>query len=664
MRPEEIMEGCNKVIILLVALFAAVLFLSLPGRGDTLELFSPDKRVKVQIQVGPDIRFSIFFDNKPLLAVTASMTIQDGTRLGKNVRLNNLRRQSIREKIIPVVKEKRAEVMNNCEEVTLNLRGNYGLVFRAYDDGVAYRFFSGYRTKIVVNAEENIFHFPDDRGVWFPVVESFHSSYERPYQYLKLSEIGAKRMAYLPVLVDNPEGPKLIITEADLTDYPGMYLVGSEDGSPELLAVFPPYPLEEQQVRDRTLRVTKGAPYIALTDGNRQFPWRVIGISRQDGDLISSDLVYRLARPTRIKDTSWIKPGKVAWDWWNAWNVFGVNFRAGINTETYLYYIDFASKYGLEYVILDEGWSDPADLFKINPDIDMERLIQAAREKKVGIILWCVWLTLDRQLKEALDQFARWGIAGIKVDFMDRDDQKVVNFYEKIAREAAARKLIVDFHGAYKPTGLRRTYPNILTREGVMGLEYSKWSDRITPEHDLLIPFIRMYAGPMDYTPGAMLNADQKHFRPVMDLPMSQGTRCHQLAMYVVYESPLQMLCDSPSHYLREPQVMEFLAAVPTVWDETLVLDGKVGDLVVVARWDGQDWYLGAMTDWEPREVEVQLDFLGEGEYEALIFEDGINAGRYAGDFRVQKRIVKGTDKLKIKMASGGGYAAWFRRLS
>lgn len=664
MRAEEIMEGGNKVIILLVALFAAVLFLSLSGRGDTLELFSPDKRVKVQIQVGPDVRFSIFFDNKPLLAVTASMTIQDGTKLGKNVRLNNLRRQSIREKIIPVVKEKRAEVVNNCEEVTLNLRGNYGLVFRAYDDGVAYRFFSGYRTKIVVNAEENIFHFPDDRGVWFPVVESFHSSYERPYQYLKLSEIGAKRMAYLPVLVDNPEGPKLIITEADLTDYPGMYLVGSEDGSPELLAVFPPYPLEEQQVRDRTLRVTKGAPYIALTDGNRQFPWRVIGISRQDGDLISSDLVYRLARPTRIKDTSWIKPGKVAWDWWNAWNVFGVNFRAGINTETYLYYIDFASKYGLEYVILDEGWSDPADLFKINPDIDMERLIQAAREKKVGIILWCVWLTLDRQLKEALDQFARWGIAGIKVDFMDRDDQKVVNFYEKIAREAAARKLIVDFHGAYKPTGLRRTYPNILTREGVMGLEYSKWSDRITPEHDLLIPFIRMYAGPMDYTPGAMLNADQKHFRPVMDLPMSQGTRCHQLAMYVVYESPLQMLCDSPSHYLREPQVMEFLAAVPTVWDETLVLEGKVGDMVVVARWDGQDWYLGAMTDWEPREVEVQLDFLGEAEYEAVIFEDGINAGRYAGDFRVQKRIVKGTDKLKIKMASGGGYAAWFRRLS
>ncbi len=657
------MEGSSKTILFLVILFAGVFLLSRPSRGDTLELFSPDKRVKVQIQVGPDVSFSVFYDDKPLLAATASMTIQDGTRLGKNVRLNNFRRQSIREKIVPVVKEKRAVVLNNCEEVTLNLRGNYGLIFRAYDDGVAYRFFSGYRTKIVVNAEESKFRFPEDRSVWFPVVESFHSSYERPYQYLKLSEIGGKRMAYLPVLVDNPEGPKVIITEADLTDYPGMYLTGSEDGSPELQAVFPPYPLEEQQVRDRTLRVTKGAPYIAVTNGNRQFPWRVIGIARQDGDLISSDLVYRLARPTQIKDTSWIKPGKVAWDWWNAWNVFEVNFRAGINTETYLYYIDFASKYGLEYVILDEGWSDPADLFKINPDLDMERLVQAARDKGVGIILWCVWLTLDRQLKEALDRFARWGIAGIKVDFMDRDDQKVVNFYEKIAKEAAARNLIVDFHGAYKPTGLRRAYPNVLTREGVMGLEYSKWSDRITPEHDLLIPFIRMYAGPMDYTPGAMLNADPKHFRPVMDLPMSQGTRCHQLAMYVVYESPLQMLCDSPSHYLREPEAMEFLAAVPTVWDETLVLEAKVGDVVVVARQHGEDWYLGGMTDWQPRELEVKLDFLGEGEYEALIFEDGINVDRYASDFRVEKLRVKGTETLKVKMAAGGGYAARFRKI-
>ncbi len=659
------MEGQGKFIILFIFMLTMIMAMVNPLKAETFELFSPDKRVKVEIKIGADITYSIYFDDKILLAPSpVSMTIQDGTKLGKNVRLNNVKRRTVQEKIYPVIKEKRAEINDDFEEITINFRGNYGLIFRAYNDGVAYRFFSGYRTQIVVNAEESLFCFPEDWEVWFPVVESFHSSYERQYQKLKLSAIGSKRMAYLPVLVDNPNGPKIIITESDLIDYPGMYLIGSDDGEPKLQAIFPPYPLEEEQVKDRTLRVTKGAPYIARTNGNREFPWRVIGLARKDGDLIESDLVYRLARPNQLKDTSWIKPGKVAWDWWNSLNVFGVDFRSGINTETYLYYIDFASKYGIEYVILDEGWSDPADLFKINPNLDIEKILKAAKEKKVGLILWCVWLTLDRQLKPALDLFAKWGVAGIKVDFMDRDDQKVVNFYEKIALEAAARKLIVDFHGAFKPTGLRRTYPNILTREGVLGLEYSKWSDRVTPEHDLLIPFIRMYAGPMDYTPGAMLNADQKHFRPVFDLPMSQGTRCHQLAMYVVYESPLQMLCDSPSHYLREPECLEFLSVVPTVWDETRVLDAKVGDWVVVARKHGDDWYLGAMTDWEPREFEIKLDFLGDGEYEAIIYEDGVNANRYASDFRLSKRIVRASDNLKIKMAAGGGLAARFRRRS
>lgn len=658
------MEGYGRLIFLYLFTMLLAFTLAISGKAETIELFSPDRKIKVDIKVGPEITYSIFYENKILLAPSPiSLTIQEGTKLGKNARLNNFKHRSVREKIYPVVKEKRAVIDDAFEELTLNFRGNYGLIFRAYNDGVAYRFFSGYRTQIVVNSEESIFCFPEDWEVWFPVVESFHSSYERLYQKLKLSEIGSKRMAYLPVLVDNPRGPKIIITESDLFDYPGMYLTGSDDGQPKLQALFPPFPLEEEQIRDRTLRVTKGAPYIAKTQGQRQFPWRVIGLAKRDGDLIESDLVYRLARPNQLKDTSWIKPGKVAWDWWNALNVFGVDFRSGINTETYLYYIDFASKYGIEYVILDEGWSDPADLFKINPNLNMEKILQASKEKKVGLILWCVWLTLERQLKPALDLFARWGIAGIKVDFMDRDDQKVVNFYEKIAKEAAARKLIVNFHGAFKPTGLSRTYPNVITREAVLGLEYSKWSDRVTPEHDLLIPFIRMYAGPMDYTPGAMLNASQKHFRPVFDLPMSQGTRCHQLAMYVVYENPLQMLCDSPSHYLREPECLEFLATVPTVWDETIVLDAKVGDWVIVARKHGQDWYLGAMTDWDPREFEVKLDFLGEGKYEAIIYEDGMNADRYASDYRCSKRVVSSSDTLKIKMAPGGGLAARFRRL-
>jgi len=346
----------------------------------------------------------------------------------------------------------------------------------------------------------------------------------------------------------------------------------------------------------------------------------------------------------------------VAWDWWNASNVYGVDFKAGINTETYKYYIDFASKYGIEYIILDEGWSDPADLFKVNPEIDLEELVRYGQQKDVGIILWCVWLTLDRQLERALDYFQKIGIKGIKVDFMDRDDQKMVNFYRRCAAAAARRRLVVDFHGAHKPVGLRRAFPNILTKEGVLGLEYSKWSAQVTPDHDLMLPFLRMLAGPMDYTPGAMRNAQEKQFRAVFDVPMSQGTRCHQLAMYVIYESPLQMLCDSPSAYLREPEVMDFLARVPTVWDETKVLEARIGDYAVVARKNGESWYLGAMTDWTAREFELKLDFLEPGKlWTADLWLDGVNAGRFSSDFSRQSLKLTSGEAIKLKLAPGGG---------
>jgi alpha-glucosidase len=335
-----------------------------------------------------------------------------------------------------------------------------------------------------------------------------------------------------------------------------------------------------------------------------------------------------------------------------------VDFESGINTPTYKHYVDFAAEYGIEYIILDEGWSDPADLLKTNPVIDMPELLAHSREKNVGLVLWCVWLTLDRQLQEALDLFEKWGVRGIKVDFMDRDDQKVVNFYEKVAAESAKRELVVDFHGAFKPTGLRREYPNVLTREGVLGLEYNKWSRSVTPEHDLLIPFIRMLSGPMDFTPGAMRNAAEKNFQPVFSEPMSQGTRCHQLAMYVVYESPLQMLSDSPSAYLREPEVMDFLGKVPTVWDETVGLEAKVGDYVVVARKSGEEWYVGAMADWTPRELEIDFGFLGAGEFKAEVYADGVNAARYASDYTKTSLAIKAGDRLKVKLAPGGGWAA------
>jgi alpha-glucosidase len=627
--------------------------------GKTHELFSPDKKVRVVIQMDERITYAVFVDGKEVVATSPiSLTIGGFGKLGEKPRLSGVKTRSVNDEIEPVVKEKRAVIADRYNELRLNFKGNFGLIFRAYDDAVAYRFWTRLTGQVKVEAEEASFRFGSDHSVYFPIVDSFLSSFEKNYSYIPLSRITAEKMAFLPVLIDIKDGPKIALAEADLDDYPGMYVTGSADGSPALFGKFAAYPLKEELKRDRTLAVAERADYIAETAGTREFPWRVLAVARRDGELIENDIVYRLGKPNALKDTSWIKPGKVAWDWWNALNLHGVDFESGINTQTYKHYIDFASKYGIEFVILDEGWSHPADLFKINPAIDMLALLDHARQKNVGLILWCVWVTLDRQLQQALDLFKKWGVKGIKVDFMDRDDQKVVNFYKKVAIEAAKRKLVVDFHGAFKPTGLRREYPNILTREGVLGLEYSKWSKSVTPEHDLLIPFIRMLAGPMDFTQGAMRNAVEKNFQPIFSEPMSQGTRCHQLAMFVVYESPLQMLCDSPSAYEREPEIMEFLAKVPTVWDETKALDAKVGDYVVVARRSGAEWYVGAMTDWTPRELEADLSFLGGGEYQAQIYADGINASKYASDYAKMNAVVKDGDRLKIKLAPGGGWAA------
>jgi alpha-glucosidase len=647
----------TKGLWLAVPLFG--LFISASVFAKPHELFSPDKRIRIVIQTEGGVSYGVFCDGKEIITPSpVSLTIEGAGVLGKEARFAGVKTRSVDEKIVPTIREKRAVIADRYNEAVFNLKGNYGLIFRAYDDGVAYRFFTKLKGRVKVLSEEVAFRFGGDHSVYFPVVETFLSSFERNYSYLPLSQISDQKMAFLPVLVDIRGGPKVAVTEADLDDYPGLYLMGSPDGSPALCGKFAAFPLKEEQTRDRTLAVSERADYIAETTGAREYPWRVLMIARRDGELVENDIVYRLAKPCALADTSWIQPGKVAWDWWNALNLFGVDFESGINTATYKHYIDFAARYGIEYIILDEGWSDPADILKTNPAIDMPELLAYGREKGVGLVLWCVWLTLDRQLQEALDLFATWGVKGIKVDFMDRDDQKVVNYYKKVAVEAAKRKLIVDFHGAFKPTGLRREYPNVLTREGVLGLEYSKWSNQVTPEHDLLIPFIRMLAGPMDFTPGAMRNAVEKNFKPVFSEPMSQGTRCHQLAMFVVYESPFQMLCDSPSAYAREPEVMDFLGRVPTVWDETNVLDARVGDYILLARKSGEEWYVGAMTDWAPRELEVDFGFLGAGEYKAEVYADGMNASKYASDYTRTGTIIKAGDRIKIQLAPGGGWAA------
>jgi len=442
--------------------------------------------------------------------------------------------------------------------------------------------------------------------------------------------------------------------------YPGLWLRGTAGNA--LSATFPPYPLKQELTGDRDYRVVESADYIAVTTGKRTFPWRVLGIVKRDADLLTNPLVWLLEKPSQVQDTSWIKPGKVAWDWWNANNVYAVDFKAGINTETYKYYIDFAAKYGIPYIILDEGWYKLGNVLEVVPEINMEELMAYAKQKNVGIILWVVWKTLDDQLIPALDQYEKWGVKGIKVDFMQRSDQLLIDWFHRVSRETAKRKMLVDFHGDQKPATMTRTWPNLISTEGVRGLEWSKWSRESEPEHNVSLPFTRMFLGPMDFTPGAMLNAQRAAFAPIFSRPMSLGTRCHQLAMYVVYESPLQMLADSPSNYLREPESMEFLAAVPTEWDDSIPLDGKIGQYVAIARRNGADWYVGAMNNWTARDLDIDFSFLPDGNFQMGAYQDGVNADRMGSDYKLVKMQVNRTTKLRIKLAPGGGWAARIRK--
>jgi len=591
------------------------------------------------------------------------MTIDNNQILGKSPRVKNSKRVAVNRIIKPVVRQKHETITDSFNELTLVFDGGYEVVFRIYNEGAAYRFRTDLNKEITIYNEQAEFNFVKDHRVYFPEEKSFHSHSEREYIQIPISQITSKRFSSLPALVELDNGLKAAISEADLEDYAGMYLAGSETKGNGLTGLFPKFSLRDSVKGDRNLLVTKRADYIAKTSGKRDFPWRVIMISEKDGDLIESALIYKLAKPSEMdSDFSWVKPGKVAWDWWNANNIYGVDFRAGINTETYKYYIDFASKYGIEYIILDEGWYKLGDLLNVVPGMNIEELVEYGKQKNVGIILWMSWLTLNDQLQEAMDQFVKWGAAGIKVDFMQRDDQWMVNYYYKIATEAAKRKLLVDFHGAYKPTGLYRTFPNVVTSEGVQGLEQSKWSELANPAMAVTIPFIRMFAGPVDYTPGAMINGTKTNFKPVFTQPMSQGTRCQQLAMYVVYESPLQMLSDLPTNYYREPECMEFLSAVPVEWDDTKVLDSKVGEYVMAARRNGDRWFIGAMTNWTPRDLSIDFSFLPEGEYKITIWQDGINADRNGNDYKKLSQTVSRNSKLNIHLAPGGGWAGIISR--
>lgn len=623
--------------------------------------------------MGKQIEYAVSHEGDQLLVSSPlSMQLADGTLLGVDARISGAKSKSVNSEI-QTVNYKKNVVADQYNELDIRFKGNYRLVFRAYNEGVAYRFVTDMKNPFVVTSEQVQYNFPGSPKVYVPYVNNqngakdtftkqFYNSFENTYQHINLTDWETGRLAFLPLVVEGPSGKKICITEADLLNYPGLYL-SNQNNANSLTGVIAPYPKEIKQGGHNNLQgeVQSSESFIAKCEGQTAFPWRVIIVSEKDYELANNDMVYKLASPNRLSDVSWIKPGKVAWDWWNDWNLYGVDFKTGINNETYKYYIDFASDHGIEYVILDEGWAvnREADLMKVIPEIDLPMLTEYASSKNVGLILWAGYWALNRDIEGICKHYADMGIKGFKVDFMDRDDQPMVDFHRRTAEIAANYQLLIDYHGSYKPTGLHKTYPNVINFEGVHGLEQMKWSptnvDQVT--YDVTIPFIRMVAGPLDYTQGAMRNATKNNYRPVNSEAMSQGTRCHQLAQYVIFESPLNMLCDSPSNYLSEPECTAFIAEIPTTWDETVAMNGEIAKYVTLARRKGDVWYVGSMTNWDARSMELDLSFLGEGRYTAELFKDGINAHRVAKDYRKEIIDIPANRKLAVNLAPGGGLA-------
>jgi alpha-glucosidase len=629
-------------------------------------LYSPDNQIELKITNPGVINFSVHAGRKVLIPASPINLIINGKE-PSNLKIKSATRKTINTTLENPIPERRKIITDHYNSLHLKLDNGLTLECRAYNDGVAWRWISGFKDSIIIKNEVCSIQFADNFPVIYPEVEirsdtdSFHTSFEDPYKRNNLDSISNQNLLYTPLLVAPATGYKMLITESDIEEYPGLFFRGSSLQSLE--ACFAKYP-DEEYIKEGEFPqsiVKTREDFIAKTKGTRTFPWRVIILSKKDTALASSDMVYRLASPSRVNDLSWINPGQGTDEWIIGISLFNVPFKAGINTATYKYYIDFAKKSGLERIMLDAGWSDYKDLFKINPDLNMDELAAYAREKGIKLSMWTLAMTLDKQLEPALEQFSKWGVDFIMTDFMDRDDQKMVQFYHRIAEACAKKKIMVMYHGAFKTAGFNRTWPNAITREGVLGSEYNIWSAKATPDHDLLLPFIRMAGGPMDYEPGLLDNATQQTFRPISGKVMSQGTRCHQLAMFLVYESPIQIFSGNPSQGLMEPDFMELLGSVSTTWDETIVLDGAVGEYIITARRKGNDWFVGAMSGWQGKQIKkLSLSFLGEGIYDAIICADGINAGINAIDYNISKLRLSGNDFLDITMAKGGG---WLMRL-
>lgn len=634
--------------------------------GKAYNVSSPDGKIKADISVGNDLSYSVTFDGKPVISEsTLSMTLSNGTIWGKNPKVAKVSKKSLNTKI-PSPFYRADKLDENYNSTTINFKGGWGVEFRAYNDGIAYRFISSQKSPLIIADEEVCYNFPLDATSFVPYTKSrdvdpYYNSFENEYEELKLSGIDRNRLIFLPMTVDLGDNVKVTVTESDLEQFPGLYMTGC--GNTSLKGSHARYPKISKQGGHNNLQmeVKERENFIAKTDGSRTFPWRVAIITDNDKNLAASNLSYLLASPSKVSDISWIKPGKVAWEWWNDWNITGVDFKAGINNDTYKKYIDFAAENGIEYLILDEGWAVnlKADLMQVVPEINLPELIDYARSKNVDVVLWAGYVAFDRDMENVCRHYANMGVKGFKVDFMDRDDQEIVDFVHRAAETCAKYNLILDLHGMYKPAGLNRTYPNVLNFEGVNGLEQMKWStlDLDQVEYDVMIPFIRQVAGPMDYTPGAMNNGSKLTYQSNYYEPMSQGTRCRQLALFIVFDSPFTMLCDTPVNYDKEPECRDFIASVPTTWDETVIVDGKMGEYIVTARRKGDTWYVAGLTDWSPRELNIDLSFIGDTSGKAIIFKDGANAAKNAKDYNKESLTLDANKQLKINLAPGGGFA-------
>ena len=658
------MKNNKKLCLAILSLLLLIGNASFAAKEKKYVLSSPDGTLKVEISAGNELAYQVMHGNDTILSHSnIGLVLENGTIVGKTPRITGERRRKIKDNIeSPFYRFK--EFVATGNELDLKLKGGFGIIFRAYNEGVAYRFYTTQSSDIIIKEEQAEFNFKEDYTAYLPYTTNdkkpMAMAYQNVYDITPLSKAQPK-LAFLPVTVDCGS-VKLTLLESDLEAYPGMF-VQSQQGKYGLKGVFAPYPAKTDFYPWRKQEyVTETTDFISRSRGSRSYPWRVLAITEKDTDMPVNNLVYALASPNRIGDTSWIKTGKVAWDWWNDWNLKGVPFKAGINMDTYKYYIDFASRNGLEFIVLDEGWYDPksGDMLTVIPELDLPELIAYGKSKGVEIVLWTVFNVLDSQLEAACKKYADMGIKGFKVDFLDRDDQTAVEMVYRIAEMTARYKLTLDLHGIYKPTGINRTYPHIINFESVFGMEEVKWTDikNNMPLYDVTFPYIRMMAGPVDYTPGAMRNATKADWRAMYYTPASMGTRCHQLAAYIVHDSPFTMLCDAPTNYLNEQECVDFIASLPVEVDSTFIASGELGKYIVTVRKKDVNWYIGGMTNWDERDVQLDFSFLPEGmSYTAVLFKDGVNANRQAEDYRKETIRIDKDSRLTLHLASGGGFA-------